>query len=90
MAARWVPYDAMAAWLVLVPSSVQARPITLTWDPKPRPDVAGYTIFNGTQSHVYVNFVDVGNLLAYQFNLPGLSIFCRSCVHSVRRGQPAV
>src|SRR2546427_12653954 len=33
--------------------------------------VAGYTIFYGVQSHVYTNFIDVGNLLAYQFNLPG-------------------
>jgi Putative Ig domain len=68
---RWVPCVAMAAWLVLVPSSVQARSITLAWDPNPRPDVAGYTVFYGAQSHVYTNFVDVGNLLAYQFNLPG-------------------
>ena len=72
---RWVPYAAIAAWLVLVPSSVQARPITLEWDPNPRPEVAGYTIFYGTQSHVYTNFVDVGNLLAYQFNLSGPQYF---------------
>ena len=68
---RWVPYAALAVWLVLMPSSVQARPITLEWDPNPGPDVAGYTIFYGTQSHVYTNVVDVGNLLAYQFNLSG-------------------
>ena len=37
--------------------------------------VAGYTIFYGVQSHVYTNFVDVGNLLAYQFNLPGPQYF---------------
>jgi hypothetical protein len=72
---RWVPYAAMAAWLVLVPSSVQARPITLAWDPNPGTDVAGYLIFYGTQSHVYVNSTDVGNLLAYQFNLPGPQYF---------------
>lgn len=72
---RWVPCVAMAAWLVLVSSSVQARPITLAWDPNPRADVAGYIVFYGIQSHVYTNFVDVGNLLAYQFNLPGPQYF---------------
>jgi hypothetical protein len=65
----------MAAWLVLAASSAQARPITLAWDPNPRPDVAGYVVFYGMQSHVYTDFVDVGNLLAYQFNLPGPQYF---------------
>ena len=72
---RWIPHAAVAACLVLLPSSVHARPITLAWDPNPRPDVIGYTIFYGTQSHVYTNSIDVGNLLAYQLNLPGPQYF---------------
>ena len=53
-----------AAIVVCAPSVLHAQ--TLVWDPSPDPAVTGYRLFYGTQSGVYTNQVDVGNVVLYQ------------------------
>lgn len=36
-------------------------PVTLTWDPNPEPNVAGYILRYGTATRVYTQIVNVGN-----------------------------
>jgi len=38
-----------------------AAEITLAWDQNSEPDIAGYRIYYGQESHSYTNVVDVGN-----------------------------
>jgi hypothetical protein len=40
---------------------VHAAEITLAWDQNSEPDIAGYRIYYGQESHSYTNVVDVGN-----------------------------
>jgi hypothetical protein len=53
-----------AAIVVCAPSVLHAQ--TLVWDPSPDPAVTGYRVFYGTQSGVYPNQLDVGNVVLYQ------------------------
>jgi hypothetical protein len=39
---------------------------TLAWDPNPETDIAGYKVYQGTQSGVYTTTTDVGNVTSYQ------------------------
>jgi hypothetical protein len=41
------------------------RALTLAWDPNTEPDLAGYTIYYGTQSGIYDFTIDVGNVTQY-------------------------
>ena len=62
---------ALAAVILLCSAaSIQAATVTLTWDPSPETDVAGYIVFYGTSSGQYAANVDVGNITSYQFNEP--------------------
>ena len=46
--------------VVLTAGTAVAGSVTLTWDANTEPDVAGYTVFYGTQSGVYTSSVVVG------------------------------
>jgi hypothetical protein len=48
---------------------------TIGWNANPESDLAGYRVYHGTTSGVYTEFVDVGNVLTYQWNglLPGFT-----------------
>jgi hypothetical protein len=41
--------------------NIHAAEITLAWDQNSEPDIAGYRIYYGQESHSYTNVVDVGN-----------------------------
>lgn len=36
--------------------------VLLTWDPNPETDIAGYRIYYGTNSRIYVSIIDCGNV----------------------------
>lgn len=45
--------------------------ITLSWGPSPSPNAVGYKVYRGSQSGVYTNTTDVGNVTAMiSTNLP--------------------
>ena len=46
----------------LLHTSCWAYSLVLEWDPNDEPDLAGYILYYGTQSGVYKNRVDVGNI----------------------------
>jgi len=66
---------ALAAFLFIAPSSVEARQIALAWDANPEPAVTGYTLSYGTQPGVYTTSVNVGNLISYMIDLPGAQYY---------------
>ncbi|MBT8489688.1 MAG: fibronectin type III domain-containing protein [Deltaproteobacteria bacterium] len=41
--------------------NIHAAEITLAWDQNSEPDIAGYRVYYGQESHSYTNVVDVGN-----------------------------
>jgi hypothetical protein len=41
-----------------------AQNVTLTWDPDPASNLAGYRLYYGTSSGVYTQEIDVGNMTA--------------------------
>jgi len=48
--------------LTLWPATSQAgQSVTLTWDPSPEPDIAGYTLYYGLASSAYIDIVSPGN-----------------------------
>jgi hypothetical protein len=53
-----------AVIMFCAPSALHAQ--ALAWDPSPDPNVTGYRIVYGTQSGVYTNQVDVGNVVSYR------------------------
>ncbi len=66
-------------WLTILPllastliSTGYAGTVTVSWDPNPEPDLAGYKIYLGRQSRhdggVYDGLVDVGNQTSFTFN----------------------
>jgi hypothetical protein len=44
-----------------------AATVTLTWDPSPEQDVAGYVVYYGLNSGEYTVSVDVGNQTSFQY-----------------------
>src|SRR6266542_308178 len=46
------------------PCTTEAQ--TLAWDPSTSADIAGYRVFQGTQSGTYTSQVDVGSVTSYQ------------------------
>jgi hypothetical protein len=58
----------LAGVLVLAASPVWAGSVTLSWDPVPDPDRAGYRIYYGTVSGTYPNNVDAGNVTTFTIN----------------------
>jgi len=48
-----------AVWLFLG-GQVSAGQVTLTWDRNPEPDIAGYYIYQGSESGNYTNVINVG------------------------------
>ena len=44
---------------------VAAANVTLAWDPNPEPNLAGYKIHYGSQSHSYTSSIDVGKQTSY-------------------------
>jgi hypothetical protein len=54
----------LAAVFVCAASTLDAQ--TLQWDPNTEPDIAGYLVYQGTQSGVYGAPINVGNVTSYQ------------------------
>ena len=52
-------------------STLQAATVTATWNPNPESNIAGYKLSYGTQSGVYTNVVDVGNVTSWPVTLAG-------------------
>ena len=59
---------ALAGALILAASPAWAGSVTLSWDPVPDADRAGYRIYYGTVSGTYPNNVDAGNVTTYTIN----------------------
>jgi hypothetical protein len=51
----------LLAVFLLFAGLAMADGITLTWDPNPESEVAGYKVYSGSASHAYSGPVDVGN-----------------------------
>jgi hypothetical protein len=51
---------------VAIPSVVYAQTPTLTWNANPETNIAGYRVYQGTQSGTYSTPSDVGNVTSYQ------------------------
>jgi fibronectin type 3 domain-containing protein len=58
--------------LVLIfPLLIQAREVTLTWQPNSEPDLSHYVVYWGTASRVYtVNSGSIGLVTEYKVTLP--------------------
>ena len=56
--------------LLFAGARVEANSVTVAWDRNPEPDVAGYTLFYGTQSGQYSVSIQAGNVT--QITLPSL------------------
>ncbi|HEY3383376.1 MAG TPA: fibronectin type III domain-containing protein [Vicinamibacterales bacterium] len=52
----------LLALLVLLAGRLEAGSVTISWDPNAEPDIAGYTVYWGTQSGVYTSSAAVGNV----------------------------
>src|ERR1041385_9013557 len=50
---------AFAAWAAVRPPAT--RSVTLAWNAYPMPDIAGYVLYYGTNSHDYTHSIFVGN-----------------------------
>ena len=48
--------------LFMLTNVVQAGNVTLEWNPNSDTDLAGYRIYYGTESGVYTETIDVGNV----------------------------
>lgn len=58
--------------LLLVCTAASAAPVTLQWDANTDPDISGYVVVYGTQSHIYATRLDVGNTTTTTLSLaPG-------------------
>src|SRR5579862_718568 len=58
---------ALLVLLLFWAGAARAATLTLTWNASPETDIAGYTLYWGTQSGVYnVGSVDVGNRTSWQ------------------------
>jgi len=55
----------LAGAALLAATPILAGSATLSWDPVPDTDVAGYKLYYGTSSGTYPNVVDVGNATTY-------------------------
>jgi hypothetical protein len=61
----------IACVLIGMAGAAEGAAVTLTWDPNPEPDVAGYRVSFGTASGQYTTFLDVGDTTTYTItNLP--------------------
>ena len=49
-------------------TSAHGGTLTVAWDPNPDPTVMGYRVYVGTQSGVYTEIYDVGNVTRFSYN----------------------
>src|SRR5439155_13688835 len=82
--------SSVVAITLLMPATVPARPIALTWDPSPDDDLTGYMLFYGTQPGAYTDSVDVGNLISYQLDLPGVQYYFAVCAYNASGARSAL
>ncbi len=54
---------------------IELKPITLSWNSNPEPDLAGYRISYGIQSGRYTETLDVGNIIKKILILPNNSLY---------------
>src|SRR5437867_923037 len=59
---------ACAVVLLLAATPAAAGNVTLSWDPVPDADRAGYKIYYGISSGTYPNIVDAGNVTTFTIN----------------------
>jgi hypothetical protein len=71
MTRRLPVFFALVTVLLLAPDAAQAGSVRLAWDANSEPDLAGYVIVYGTQSHAYPYSVDVGRTT--QWEVTGLT-----------------
>jgi hypothetical protein len=57
-------------FVCLLAPSLEARTLTLVWDPNTEPDIAGYLLSYGTVSGQYTSTIDLGNVTSYVFSEP--------------------
>ncbi len=62
---------ALVAFIVVMlgAAEIQAATVTLSWNPNPEPDIAGYLISYGTSSGNYTTSVDVGDVTTWTVSL---------------------
>ena len=63
--------------LLGVPMAAQADSVSLTWDPNPEEDLAGYKVYVGTTPAAYTDIIDVGHVTTYTISdlVPGETYF---------------
>lgn len=61
---RSLKIGVLIVMLTCAPSTLHAQ--TLTWDANTETDIAGYKVYQGTQSGVYGTPINVGNITSYQ------------------------
>ncbi len=54
--------------IVAPPVILDAASVTISWLPNGEQDLAGYKIYYGTQSGIYSNIIDVGNVTSYEIS----------------------
>lgn len=57
----------LLALVLFAPTTALAATIRVSWNPNPESDLAGYKIYHGTASGVYLAPVNVGNVTSYTF-----------------------
>lgn len=57
----WFSLAILVAILILISAVAHAAPVKLRWDANPEPDIAGYTLYWGTESGAYPNSIGVQN-----------------------------
>jgi hypothetical protein len=68
----WFLGSLVLLWFLLpLPLTAEADPLSLIWDPNPEPDLAGYEVYIGTSPGTYTQTTDVGNVTT--FLVSGLS-----------------
>jgi hypothetical protein len=61
-------------FFVFMVGTAGAATVTLTWNPNPETDIAGYIVVYGTAPGQYGTSVDVGNHTAFQFAEPDATV----------------
>lgn len=61
MSGAWARVSAGVILIALLKFPVLSAQLTLAWDQSPDPSVAGYKLYQGSQTMLYTNVLDVGN-----------------------------
>lgn len=76
----------LIVWLMLLTAiTTLAYSVTLAWDPNTEPDIAGYRMYYGTESGVYTQIINVGNVTNYtvtNLNVGPIYYFAVTCYNT--------